>query len=244
MSNITGQNRIAYQLDSYTNAPRIQTKTLPDALLGTPYIATMKASTPVTWSITDGALPAGLTLNASTGTIMGTPTLGGTYTFEVGITDGETSASRQYTISVEVEIQTTELVNGVKDRAYQEQLEGSVGLIWGVESGELPAGLTLTSAGLLSGTPTEGGSYTFTVSATSGTKTATREYSIEIYTQDVPVTSVIWSAENLPEGLSLSQSGVLSGTPTTLGLYTSTITVRTNWGRASRTVNIRVTSGS
>ena len=51
---------------------------------------------------------------------------------------------------------------------------------------------------------------------------------------NAPVTRVSWSAENLPDGLSLSESGVLSGHPTTAGSYESTVTVTTNWGTASK----------
>ena len=57
---------------------------------------------------------------------------------------------------------------------------------------------------------------------------------------NAPVTRVSWSAENLPDGLSLSESGVLSGHPTTAGSYESTVTVTTNWGTASKTVRIVV----
>lgn len=63
---------------------RITTTTLPTAAVGVAYNTTLTAAngtTPHTWSITTGALPAGLTLNASTGRISGTPTTSGTATF-------------------------------------------------------------------------------------------------------------------------------------------------------------------
>jgi len=56
----------------------ISPSSLPSGHQGTAYSATLTASggtAPYTWSITSGALPAGLTLNASTGTITGTPTV-------------------------------------------------------------------------------------------------------------------------------------------------------------------------
>ena len=55
----------------------ITTGSLPNGQVNVPYNATLAASggtTPYTWSLTSGTLPAGLTLNASTGTISGTPT--------------------------------------------------------------------------------------------------------------------------------------------------------------------------
>jgi hypothetical protein len=55
----------------------ITTASLPNAVVGTAYSTTLAASggtTPYAWSILSGALPAGLSLNASTGVISGTPT--------------------------------------------------------------------------------------------------------------------------------------------------------------------------
>jgi hypothetical protein len=65
-------------------APRITTSTLPGGTAGTPYSQTLKATgdAPVTWSLESGALPAGLNLLGS-GTISGTPTTAGTYSFSV-----------------------------------------------------------------------------------------------------------------------------------------------------------------
>ncbi|MBQ9565449.1 MAG: putative Ig domain-containing protein [Synergistaceae bacterium] len=55
--------------------PVITTETLLDAEAGTAYSAKVEATgtTPITWSVTDGSLPPGLSLNASTGVISGTP---------------------------------------------------------------------------------------------------------------------------------------------------------------------------
>ena len=56
-----------------------------------------------------------------------------------------------------------------------------------------------------------------------------------------PVTRAVWSCEGLPEGLTLSKNGILSGRPTTIGNYTCTVSVTTNWGTATKTINIQVT---
>ena len=57
---------------------------------------------------------------------------------------------------------------------------------------------------------------------------------------NAPVTRVAWSCDNLPEGLTLSSSGVLSGRPTIAGSYNCNIQVETNWNTATKTVNIIV----
>lgn len=57
---------------------------------------------------------------------------------------------------------------------------------------------------------------------------------------NAPVTRVTWHCDNLPDGLTLSESGQLSGHPTTAGSYACSITVNTNWGTDARVINIRV----
>jgi len=74
----------------------VTTQSLPSGTLGSAYSQTLSASggvTPYTWSITAGALPAGLSLAPSTGVISGTPTgTAGTSTFTVKVTDSESPA--------------------------------------------------------------------------------------------------------------------------------------------------------
>src|SRR5262249_39156139 len=74
----------------------ITTATLPAATAGVAYAATLGATggtPPYTWSIASGALPAGLTLTAATGTIAGTPTATGTASFTVKVTAGSQSVT-------------------------------------------------------------------------------------------------------------------------------------------------------
>jgi len=71
--------------------PGITTTSLPAATLGTSYSVTLAATggiTPLTWSITTGTLPAGLSLDGTTGVISGTPTATGAVPVTVEVTDG------------------------------------------------------------------------------------------------------------------------------------------------------------
>lgn len=83
---------------------RITSTSLPRATPDEPYSATLQAAdcvAPLTWSVTAGTLPTGLTLGESTGTISGTPTVENTFAFTVQVEDDEAeTAARQFSIQV------------------------------------------------------------------------------------------------------------------------------------------------
>ena len=82
-------------------APSITTDTLPDGKVGEAYSQTLTATgtAPITWSI-DGGLPAGLSLNADTGEISGTPTADGTAKFTVKATNSAGSNTKELSITI------------------------------------------------------------------------------------------------------------------------------------------------
>lgn len=82
-------------------APTITTESLPDGEVGTAYSQTLTATgdTPITWSVS-GTLPAGLSLDAATGIISGTPTTEKTSTFTVTATNDSGSDSKEYTLTI------------------------------------------------------------------------------------------------------------------------------------------------
>ncbi len=97
------------QAMAYTTVPALSIKTasLPPATAGADYRARLSAAGgvgPNTWSVSAGSLPAGLTLNASTGEISGTPTTRGTFSFTITVSATGTSpgqeASAPFTIFV------------------------------------------------------------------------------------------------------------------------------------------------
>ncbi|MDZ4289467.1 MAG: putative Ig domain-containing protein, partial [Prosthecobacter sp.] len=115
-----------------------------------------------TWAVVSGSLPAGLSLNASTGVISGTPTSATSATFTVRATDGNSCVgTKVYTLApdcTELTMGPASLAGGTVGTAYSQTATASGGaspLTWEVASGTLPAGLTLnTSTGMISGTPT------------------------------------------------------------------------------------------
>ena len=82
--------------------PAITTTSLSYGIVGLSYSAAISATgtTPITWSITSGTLPGGLTLNSSTGVISGIPTVKGTSNFTVQAKNTSGTATQELTIVV------------------------------------------------------------------------------------------------------------------------------------------------
>ena len=93
--------------DAYTVI--VTTDTLPDGKTGKAYSHTLTAisTAPITWSIDEGALPAGLNLNEKTGEISGIPTAAGTATFTVKAENSEGSDTRSLSITVNNAVEQT-----------------------------------------------------------------------------------------------------------------------------------------
>jgi len=93
--------------DTYTVI--VTTDSLPDGKTGKAYSHTLTAigAAPITWSIDEGALPAGLRLNEKTGEISGIPTAAGTATFTVKAENSEGSDTRALSITVNNAVEQT-----------------------------------------------------------------------------------------------------------------------------------------
>ena len=88
--------------ENATAAPSITTDTLPNGKVGEAYSQTLTAdgTTPITWGIDSGNLPADLTLDETTGEISGTPTAEGTAKFTVKATNSAGSDTKELSITI------------------------------------------------------------------------------------------------------------------------------------------------
>jgi hypothetical protein len=201
------------------NPLAITTTSLPSGQVGTAYSAALTASggtTPYTWSLTSGTLPAGLTLNTGTGAITGTPTASAnntSLTFTVADSSSPTQ-TKSVTLSLTVAattppalaITTTSLPSGQVGTAYSAALTASGGATpytWSLTSGTLPAGLTLnTGTGAITGTPTASAnniSLTFTV-ADSSSPTQTKSVTLSLTVAATTSPALAITTTSLPSG--------------------------------------------
>jgi hypothetical protein len=166
--------------------------TLPNGLVGQPYSQAITAESgvaPFTFSVSAGALPAGLTLSTA-GLLAGTPNGTGSFSFTVSVVDvGGVPGSRAYTMSVAcpvISITPGSLVDAQLNQPYSVSLVASGGTApyqFTIQSGSLPAGLTLANDGQITGTPTSTGAAVFTVVAVDDFDcVGTEVYTLPVFT--------------------------------------------------------------
>ncbi|HEV2647165.1 MAG TPA: putative Ig domain-containing protein [Acidobacteriaceae bacterium] len=169
----------------------IQTRLLPSAVAGTPYVALLDATggTPsYSWAVSSGQLPAGVTLGSSSGVISGTPSSSGSYSVGLTLTDAAKPSNKKVsTVTISVAppplsmAPTTTLfaTNGVPYSNALSVTGGKPGYIWSIASGSLPSGLSLAaSTGILSGTPSASGIVSFTVAVRDSESPAKTQSSV------------------------------------------------------------------
>ena len=235
---------------------------LSNPTVGAAYSATLSASGgtgPYTFAPTAGALPAGLTLSSG-GVLSGTPTAGGTFNFAVTATDnGGYTGTRAYSLAVgapTISISPTTLPGGTVATSYSQSLSASGGTAphsFAITAGALPTGMSVSSAGVLSGTPIAGGTFNFTVTATdNGGYTGSRAYSLTVAAPTISISPTTLRAGTvgasytpqtfsvtggtapytfafsgmLPPGLDFdTTTGEVTGTPTAQSAYSFTVKV-------------------
>ncbi|HKR32140.1 MAG TPA: putative Ig domain-containing protein, partial [Terriglobales bacterium] len=126
----------------------------------TPFSLTLQdaaASGAVTWSVISGQLPSGLSLNAMSGVISGTPTASTISNATIQAADAKTSTSKSFVFLVwqKLAVNPVSVPAAHLNAPYSLQMTATAsGAIasWTVTGGELPPGLTLNS-GAIAGTP-------------------------------------------------------------------------------------------
>ena len=270
--------------------------TCPPATVGQPYSLTIYLTPPdggrgedfncATFHVSSGSLPPGLSISDE-GILSGTPTAAGSYpvylTVQYDKSPGcaKTPSDDRFIFNVNPAVQrlvvsTPPLPDGNVNQPYTAgPLTASGGTVssWTLAAGTLPPGLTLASNGTITGTPTQGGLFSFTVQANGSPNNDTGGMSIFIVAplelqlpdgrplpaagltakkavSEALTTSVkavggrppyVFSATGLPPGLNLdAATGTISGTGTTAGRFTSTITVKDQAG-ATKAVEFKFT---
>jgi Putative Ig domain len=264
---------------------------MPAGTVGQPYSKTFAGAggcgpaLPYQYTLIGGSLPPGLSLSFS-GTISGTPSNAGSYSFWVNLSDQNppsadwcrpSQAQREFTIvvnggapAVPLSIVSTALAPSATtlDSPYSFQLSAQGGgtQTWSLVSGSLPSGLQLSSSGLISGTPTATGDFTFSVQVSDGTRKASQTYTLTVVQRlkiaavTVPAGEVSrafklqlaatggkagykWSlagGTTLPAGLTLEgSSGIIGGNPTVAGSFPIKVAVTDSLGFAD-TVDVNL----
>jgi Putative Ig domain len=227
----------------------VTTAALPAGTVGQSYSQALTATggtPPYSWAVGQG-FPSGFTFDATTGTIAGTPTSAGSYSFPVQVTDSaKTSATGTVTLTINVPplaiTTVAPIFNGTVGVAYVQTFKASGGAppyTWSILSGSA-GNLTLDPAsGNLQGTPQNAGTFNFTVQVSDASAaTATQTFSLVVN----PPALTISVGGTLPSGtvnapysqiLPVVATGgtppytwsLISGTPPGLTLASSTLTL-------------------
>ena len=206
------------------------------------------------YALQTGSLPGGCSL-ATNGTLSGTPSTAGSFSFAVravSTTSNLVYSDRIFTLVVAplpVWSTAAALTDVAVGSPYSVQLSASNAVSYALKAGSsLPAGLSMSAGGLVTGTPSAAATTTFTVTVTGNAANATVDRTFTQLVATTPVwtttggalslskgvayslqlvaagsTSFAVVAGGVPAGLALSASGLLSGTPTTDQVATFTV---------------------
>lgn len=254
--------------------PVISSSAAARGVAGTAFSYSIVATNSPT-SFTASNLPAGLTVNSSTGVISGIPTAAGLSNVAISATNAGGTVNAVLTLAVSAlpqeppVISSSAAVLGQTGEPFYYLITAS-NLPTSFSATSLPAGLTFDPAtGIISGIPTTTGSTLVPIAAVNavGTGTATVRITVPSFTALPRITSSAaaaatvgtafsyqiaasraassYSAPSLPAGLTVSTStGLISGTPTTTGTFSVTISAFTSGGTASGVLRIFVGAAS
>lgn len=178
------------------------------------------------WSVVSGSLPNGIALSPTgqSATLAGTPTVFGTFNFEIEVVDsGGMTASQTFDLTVSaaptLTITTLSVPNGTELSSYSTTVAASggsgSGYQWSITAGALPTGLAMATTGTpdttISGTLASAGSYSFTVTVTDSLGlVANRAYQMTV--SALPALSITTtSLANGTQGTAYSETLTASG---------------------------------
>lgn len=209
-------------------------------------------------------LPAGLSINTTTGLISGTPTQAGTFSVAISATNSAGTATATLVLEIPAPpvITSTNAASGQLGNSFLYQITASNNPTSYAVNGSLPTGVSLnTNTGLISGTPSQAGTFTVTVSATNAGGTGSATLTLTVAPRPLPIVDSAtqsgrvgqnfafgivasnapqsYTARNLPAGLTINaRTGQISGIPTQAGTFTVAISATNSTGTGSGTLTL------
>jgi hypothetical protein len=238
-----------------------------DTTVGMTVVATSSGTNSVTFSRPQPAasvLIATENINVTPGTVGG---IGGVNNARGSVGSATLSGSFTSYIDAPAWSTTSPLPGGTRGVAYSTTVSADRAASYSLANGTtLPSGLSLSSSGVISGTPDTVQSKSFTIRATNSNSSVDRDFTINIVVpspvfsttsplsvairgssysttisaSDTPSTGYSLVGGILPLGLNLGSNGVLSGNPTTLGTSSFTVRASNTTGSADRTFSLTV----
>ena len=224
-----------------------------------------------TYTLQSGTLPTGVSL-AANGSLSGTPTATGAFPITIRATTGSGTLDLNTTITINqapTPVDSTIDTGGIAGTPYSNQVSaaGYPTPSYSVTTGSLPNGVSLdANTGAITGTPTTGGNFPFTISADNGVGSPVSFGSMYIMIVAAPIWTdqIVASARvgvpftdaiiasgyptpsytkvsgNLPPGINPNSNGTLSGTPLTAGTFTFTMQAQNARGTITTPITIVV----